>query len=956
MAAGGPGAGRTARFLGRSLVLSPTDAVPAEWSGLPRIAVHAGLVPDDPAFRALEDAYFSRSAVVIDLEEDLSDTGETENAPIWTLSPDFTFPGERLRHLVWTNSLDGRSGELVWELTRRAVQLGASLGTSADVVLPDGRPAFLDGGPLEFFDSQSIGVPGAVVIHRIALEHGSLEPLRTNSSSAELAVDQLAAVTHNGGAARIIAPAGSGKTRVLTERARHLLQAWRIPPAAVCLVAFNKRAADEIRHRTSDFPQLQVRTLNSLALAIVSGSGRFGSSGSVETVDERAVRSILEGLVSFPRRVNADPAAAWIEALSAVRLGLRSPSRVESEFGGDVDGLAEVVDRYRQTLQRKNVLDFDEQIYRAVEILLTDPQARAAARKACRLMLVDEFQDLTPAHLLLIRLLAGPDGCVFGVGDDDQTIYGYAGASPEWLIDYASLFPGAASHNLEVNYRCPPLVVAAARTLLTHNRRRVKKTISAAPLRKEDSEELDVLICDDPVQATVGAVQRRMGEGADASTTAVLTRVNSSLAPIQLSLGLLGIPANQAVDARYMERTGIRAALAWLRLAGSRGPDQSARRAQSGSLKRQDIGFTARRPPRALSPKIIEWMSEQKGIDGLRSLAQRVGERDSLKVNGYADDLELLIELAETSTTEEFFEGLRDRVGLSASLAALDSQHRRLDRTPQADDLDVLIDIAKLHPATDGFEDWLRNGLSVAGDPHGVVLATVHSVKGREWNHVIVHGASLGLMPHRLAEDVEEERRVFHVAITRARRSVTVVSGASPSPFLAELQVPWVASATPEAKARPARPGSAAGVGLPDGLVPTVGMTILEGGYAGIIESIDAGGVIVRAGLAVTRISFGRLVKLEGVTGRLLAPGAPPEVREKAAAALRLWRLERSRAEGKPAYTLMHDSTLEAVAESGARSLGDLARIKGIGPAKLESFGDELLAILDAAGAPAPAP
>ena len=110
-------------------------------------------------------------------------------------------------------------------------------------------------------------------------------------------------------------------------------------------------------------------------------------------------------------------------------------------------------------------------------MLLAEPETRAAAQAACRLLLVDEFQDLTPAHVLLIRLLSAPDLAVFGVGDDDQTIYGYTGASPDWLIGYAELFPGSGSHALEVNYRCPPAVVAGAERLLRHNRRRVDKVI-----------------------------------------------------------------------------------------------------------------------------------------------------------------------------------------------------------------------------------------------------------------------------------------------------------------------------------------------------------------------------------------------------------------------------------------------------------------------------------------------
>ncbi len=268
---------------------------------------------------------------------------------------------------------------------------------------------------------------------------GALAAFGPNETGATLAPDQLAAVTHAGGAARIIAPAGSGKTRVLTERARHLLRRWGLPGRAITLVAFNKRAADEMVERTPDLPELQVRTLNALGLSML------GRHRPATTIEEREVRTILGSLVDLPRRANADPAAAWIEALSAVRLGMRSPAEVEAELDGDVDGLAEVFDRYRAILADRRVVDFDEQVYGAIEVLLADPSARRAARASCRAMLVDEFQDLTPAHLLLVRLLAGPDGTVFGVGDDDQTIYGYSGASPEWLIDYRRYFPARAS-------------------------------------------------------------------------------------------------------------------------------------------------------------------------------------------------------------------------------------------------------------------------------------------------------------------------------------------------------------------------------------------------------------------------------------------------------------------------------------------------------------------------------
>ena len=444
--------------LGRSVVVAPGRQPPPEWEDCRRA---------EGSTEELEQAWRDRTPLVIEVGDGPGDGevavdgeasggkaagGEVEKSPVWSLAPSFSFPGERRAHATFANSVDARSADARWYLAGSAMRLGARAGGPADVVLADGTPAFCDGGPLEW--QGPIGQ--AAVVPRLALLAGSLVPFGPNVTGAALAPDQLEAVVHPGGAARIIAPAGSGKTRVLTERARHLLRKWRLPGRAVTLVAYNKRAADEMRERTPDLPDLQVRTLNSLGLSIVS------RSVPVTTIDEGEVRRILDGLVDLPRRANTDPAVAWIEALSAVRLGLQAPAEVEAEFGGDVDGLPEVFDRYRRLLADRRLVDFDEQVYRAIEVLLTDPAARKAARHSCRAMLVDEFQDLTPAHLLLVRLLAGPEGAVFGVGDDDQTIYGYAGATPRWLVDFGTWFPGATMHPLQVNYRCPAPVVAAA--------------------------------------------------------------------------------------------------------------------------------------------------------------------------------------------------------------------------------------------------------------------------------------------------------------------------------------------------------------------------------------------------------------------------------------------------------------------------------------------------------------
>ena len=182
-------------------------------------------------------------------------------------------------------------------------------------------------------------------------------------------------------------------------------------------------------------------------------------------------------------------------------------------------------------------------------------------------VVVDEFQDLTPAHVLLVRLLAGPEANVFGVGDDDQTIYGYAGASPAWLIDYADLFPGSGSHDLTVNYRCAAPVVDGARTLLGHNRHRIAKTIHSFAEREPEDGALDLVSGPDPTALTCDAVQALVDDGVPPSDIAVLTRVNATLLGPALSLDAASVASTKPVDLRFLERTGVSAVLAWLRLA-----------------------------------------------------------------------------------------------------------------------------------------------------------------------------------------------------------------------------------------------------------------------------------------------------------------------------------------------------------------------------------------------------
>ena len=882
-------AGRGAPALGRHVLVTPGTRPPAAWAGCDVVQLGAAaLVDPTTCVQLLRQAGVERTALVIEIDtEVLAELARPERAGVapHEAGPRFEFERSTLHHLLVANSVDATGEVPTWWVLQRAIELGAEPAGDGrgDVVLPDGSPAWLDGGPVQW----RAPLDGVAVLHRVAVEHGSLVPFGPNTaggSVAELAPDQLAAVTHDGGAARIIAPAGSGKTRVLTERTRHLVRAWRLPPSAIGLVAFNKRAQEEMRERLPDVRGIQVRTLNAIALAIVNGTPPFAPrSRRFDTIDEGEVRRLIGKLVRFPRKRNADPVATWIEALSLARLGLRSPERVESLYDGDVEGFADVFPRYRRELDRAGKVDFDEQVQKALEILLDEPSARAAAQRACRLMLVDEFQDLTPAHLLLVRLLAGPDAAVFGVGDDDQTIYGYNGADPAWLIEFTGLFPGAGEHPLEVNYRCPADVVAGADMLLRHNAVRVPKVIRArdgAPERGLFVEQTDARAVSS-VDTSVELISRAVAAGTPPADIAVLTRVNSLLAPVQVALGTAGVPVSGGVGREFADRTAVRAALAWLRLATA-----------TERFEADDVAEALRRPSRSLHPNVAQWVGEQSSVDGLRKLAARVtGERDAMRIEEFAADIERLQRLAaHRGTTGAILGALRDSMGLASSIATLDAHRRGMNRAAQNDDLTAIAQLAELQPDPRQFERWLRSGLSRPWEPGGVTLATVHRVKGQEWPMVVVHQADADQFPHRLADDVAEERRVFHVAITRGSARVHVVPGETPSPFVRELFEPPSPKPARSAATPAARPS-----GAPVSARPGQSLT---GDDAALFE------------------------------------------------ALKDWR--RHAAAGKPAYTVLADAALEAIVRLRPTTLQELSSVKGVGPSKLRLYGEPILAVVAA--------
>jgi DNA helicase-2/ATP-dependent DNA helicase PcrA len=437
--------------------------------------------------------------------------------------------------------------------------------------------------------------------------------------------------------------------------------------------------------------------------------------------------------------------------------------------------------------------------------------------------------------------------------------------------------------------------------------------------------------------------------GVEPADIAVLARVNSALLPVQVACVEAGIPCATPLGTGVLSRTGMRTAFAYLRIG-----------ADPGNIRREDIRDTIRRPSRGIAPMVVDMVTKRSttSVADIRRLADRLSGRDVPKLLAYADDLETVAAAAEVSTAAALT-AIGDGIGLNGTMDVLDSSRREADRSTHRDDLAALEALAALHPRAATFERWLRDVLSrPAAEGPSVLLSTVHRIKGKEWDRVIVFGVTRGLMPHRLGDDEEGERRVFHVALTRARHQVAVLADAdAPSIFLGELDGsrahPEPGAASPAGATRSGRTGRAGKARVPD--LPPVeavpGLVIEHRGQSGTVVEVGADGATLAVGDARIELAFGTDVRHEGRTVRLVAEGdGPSPVASAAEAALRQWRSGVAKQDGVPAYVVLNDKELVGIATDFPTTLPELAACRGIGPLRLERWGDEILAVLEGIG------
>ncbi len=673
---------------------------------------------------------------------------------------------------------------------------------------------------------------------------------------SDLDPEQRDAVLATAGPVAILAGAGSGKTRVISRRTAYAIASGVVAPDQVLVVTFTDKAAGEMaeRLRGLGLPGVTARTFHAQALSQLRHfwPDRHGGAALPDLLDSKLpiIGRLARQLPGHYRFTPAKDLADEIEWAKARRVPPRA-YEAEAEGAGreppvPLDLFVRVYEGYERAKARAGRIDFDDLLLETVDLLETDAAAAALVRARKSWFSVDEYQDTNPLQQRLLELWLGHrrDLCV--VGDEDQTIYTFTGATSAFLTAFAQRWPGAREVTLVRNYRSSPQVLALANRLLSSDGR-AKRLVATRPdgpapviARHASAQaELDALV------AWIGV---RTRAGTAPGEIAVLVRVNAQLVQLEAALTRAGI-AYQVRGVPFYERTEVRAAMAVLRrMAGTSGRASPVRGA---------------------------------------ALAAEVGAR-------WRRDLGLEDEV--TAARERGDEARERQASLDTLLAIVESS---IEADPAADTASVLAELdARAAAERDGSAD-------------GVNLLTYHRAKGLEWDAVALPSLEEGLLPIRQAgEDaavLAEERRLLYVGITRARE---------------HLLLSWCET----------RPGRGAGA------VRRHPSRFL----AGLRPAAPAGrGSHGAAGAA------GGLTKPTG-RGASITPADP--VFE----ALRAWRLEKARELRQPPYVIAHDATLAAIAEAHPASIEALWRVKGIGPAKADRFGAEILAVVANTSAPEP--
>ena len=646
---------------------------------------------------------------------------------------------------------------------------------------------------------------------------------------------QLEAVHHLGGPCLVLAGAGSGKTRVIVHKIARLLEAG-YAPSQVAAITFTNKAAEEMRERARALVggraagKLAVSTFHSLGVRILRTHGeKLGLKPRFSILDSDDVLALMKDAGG-----STDNALArrWQWAISAWkgRGFAADDAEAEALSGEGADGrnredslvAARVMRRYEERLAAYQAVDFDDLIALPAKLLGRDTEVRDAWRETLRYVLVDEYQDTNGLQYDLLKLLAGERGLFTAVGDDDQSIYGWRGATVENLKRLPADYPQLKVIPLEQNYRSTSSILRAANAVIGHNPKLFEKKLWS---ELGEGDPVAVVGCDTEMHEAERTVSRieslRASTGAQWRDFAVLYRANHQARVFEQALRKAGISYKVSGGQSFFDRAEIRDLCAWLRLLVNPDDDPAFLRAVTspkrgiGHQTLSALGTFAGRWKTSLfealfAESLVAAMSS-RAIGALHEFGRYVNDLGvrAKETTGVDAARELLLGWLKDIGYEEHLQEGEESPALAAArwtnvLDFIDWMARRCggsgseatgDAVPAQSVLDVAQTISVIVSLAERSDDQ-----------DVVTLSTLHAAKGLEWQHVVLAGVNEGLLPFRSEGDepdaarLEEERRLMYVGITRARATLAVSTlarrkrgrdmvAALPSRFIAEMKL-----------------------------------------------------------------------------------------------------------------------------------------------------------------------
>ena len=681
---------------------------------------------------------------------------------------------------------------------------------------------------------------------------------------ADLNPAQREAVLTTEGPLLVIAGAGSGKTRVLTYRVAHLINAVGAKPNEILAITFTNKAAGEMRERLQRLlgrtgQGLWILTFHAACGRILRREAqRLGYRSNFTIYDQadqvRLVKQCLEELERDPKRFTP---RGIHNQISHAKNRLISPDEYANQVQSFYDQtVADVYQLYQRRMFASNAVDFDDLLMLTVDVLERFPDVREKWQKAFRYILVDEYQDTNHAQYRMLQLLAGKHQNLMAVGDPDQSIYSFRSADINNILDFERDFPGTKTVALEQNYRSTSLILQAANTVISNNRERKPKELWS---ELGDGEPVRVLEVEDEhaeARFVAAGIAGLVEEGFSGDEVAIFYRTNAQSRVLEDVLVRQGVGYQVIGGPRFYERAEIKDAIAYLQVIDN--PYDAVSLQRIANRPRRGIGDSS-------LARLQSWADAQgRSLWEATEFAEEagVGAAPLRAVQGFRTLMQSLQSGALELPVSELLERTLERSGYLEALEA----ERTIEALGRLENLQELVGVAREYQERED-EPSLSHFLqeislysdqdAIRGEESLVTLMTLHNAKGLEFRAVYLIGMEEGIFPHSRSieeQGIEEERRLAYVGMTRAREQLTLTHASSrslwgsrgynlPSRFLDELP-----SSIERERLRPASWSSYGAQGVaPREDVPSLstGDSVRHGTLGeGVVTQIEAGGVV----------------------------------------------------------------------------------------------------------------